>query len=150
MVLVAGDERKVMQERRRRDEEIGIGDQLPSPPKRAVELRRSVDDLFSHRIDDACPAPGEEDGDLPSSILRVEAAEDLVASDDRELEDAVLLQVLSGVVKDLRITPLHDLGEGVRVEEGGRVRCRQGSREKRLRSRAIDSTSMTSASESPS
>ena len=91
MVLIAGDDDKILKNRRRCNEKVPLGNQLPSFPKRTVDCRRLVDNLFGYWIDNARPASIEKGGDLALCIFGVKAPQNLVASDERKAKNPMFL-----------------------------------------------------------
>lgn len=150
MIEAARDEGEIVDDRGRCDQDIGIADDRALPFEQTIDLSGFDDNFVVQGQNDALGTlPIEREG-LLNGILRLEATKNLVAGDNGELEPSMVGQIDLRVPLHVDIPPLDDFREDVRVEQSGGNGHSGSSRENRLRSRAMASTSATSSSESPS
>src|SRR5262245_50876556 len=98
-------------------QDVGIADELTLPTKLCIDIGRIYNDVISQRQYCALAAALLEGGELSGSRLGFQSTEDLIARDNRERETAIGGQVSSGLFSNMNITPFHDLGQRIRVEQ---------------------------------
>jgi len=146
---IARGEKHPLLQRRGRDKDIGVADQLAALLEVGVDGGRSNGDGVCHGQDVAVLAQGVESQLLAYSAFGSQSSQNLVVGEHRDSEALILAQVGLSSLYYVLVALLQNLRKGVRVEQC--THCVYSRPLKKwLRSRAIRSTSSTSSGERPS
>jgi hypothetical protein len=105
---IVGNQDEVVHQRRCRDQDISIIDDRALSTESREDPCSLNHDLIAQGKHDAVLAPLIEGLDLAESILRHQAAKDLVAGDDGELEPLVKAEILLGLTLCGEVAPFND------------------------------------------
>ena len=104
-------------EGRGRNEEIGIGEQVPASIQLRIEGRRALDDTIGQGEDETDVAQGVEGDLLDVRLFGFEPTQNLIARDDGEGEPVMVSQVEPCALGHQRML-FEEFRQDIRIEEG--------------------------------